>query len=64
MAKFEIVCNKEDAQEMVRILSEHGETGDGIIYVSEVQQIPPWPNFEMTEIAEGETVKLNTTEIW
>jgi len=39
MAKLEIVCKKEDVQEVVKILSEHGETGNGIIYVSEVQQI-------------------------
>ena len=39
MAKLEIACNEEDVQEIVKILSEHGQTGDGIIYVSEVQQI-------------------------
>lgn len=39
MAKFEIVCKKEDVQEIVKILSEHGQTGDGIIYVSQVEQI-------------------------
>ncbi|MBF9252190.1 P-II family nitrogen regulator [Pontibacter sp. 172403-2] len=39
MAKLEIVCNKENVQEVVKILSEHGETGDGTIYVSEVQQM-------------------------
>lgn len=39
MAKLEIVCKKEDVQEIVKILSEHGQTGDGIIYVSQVEQI-------------------------
>lgn len=42
MAKLEIVCKKEDVQEIVKIISKHGgtgEKGDGIINVSEVQQI-------------------------
>lgn len=42
MAKLELVCKKEDVTKIVQIISEHGgtgEKGDGIIYVSEVEQI-------------------------
>jgi nitrogen regulatory protein P-II 1 len=42
MAKLEIVCKKEDVQEIVKTISMHGgtgETGDGIIYVSQIEQI-------------------------
>ncbi|MGY5848350.1 P-II family nitrogen regulator [Salegentibacter sp. HM20] len=40
MSKLELICKKEDVEEIVRIISEHGRThekGDGIIYVSEVE---------------------------
>ncbi|MBU3928632.1 MAG: P-II family nitrogen regulator [Bacteroidetes bacterium] len=39
VAKIEIVCNKNDVDKIVSIISEQGRTGnpgDGIIYVSEV----------------------------
>lgn len=42
MAKLELVCNKEDVEEIVRIIHKcggTGEKGDGIIYVSNVEQI-------------------------
>ena len=42
MSKLELVCKKEDVPKMVQIISEHGgtgEKGDGIIYVSEVEQV-------------------------
>ena len=42
MSKLELVCKKEDVPKIVQIISEHGgtgEKGDGIIYVSEVEQI-------------------------
>jgi len=41
VAKIEIVCNKNDADEIVAIISEMGRTGnpgDGIIYISDVQK--------------------------
>lgn len=41
-AKIEIVCNKNDVDKIVCIIAEHGRTGnpgDGIIYVSDVNQI-------------------------
>ena len=41
VAKIEIVCNKNDADKIVAIISENGRTGnpgDGIIYVSDVQR--------------------------
>lgn len=41
VAKIEIVCNKNDADKIVAIISEMGHTGnpgDGIIYVSDVQK--------------------------
>ena len=39
MSKLEIVCKKEDVNNIVKIIHEHGgtgEKGDGLIYVSEV----------------------------
>jgi nitrogen regulatory protein P-II 1 len=42
MAKLELVCKKEDVPKIAKIISEcggTGEKGDGIIYVSEVEQI-------------------------
>lgn len=42
VAKIEIVCNKNDVDKIVSIISEHGRTGnpgDGIIYVSDVNHI-------------------------
>lgn len=42
MAKLELVIKKEDVAEVVKVVSEAGgtgEKGDGIIYVSEVEQI-------------------------
>lgn len=42
MSKLELVCKKEDTTKIVQIISEYGGTdkkGDGIIYVSEVEQI-------------------------
>lgn len=42
MAKLELVCNKEDVETIVRLIHQHGgtsEKGDGIIYVSNVEQI-------------------------
>ena len=42
MAKLELVCNDEDVEEIVKVIHEHGSTGgkgDGIIYVSNVDQI-------------------------
>ena len=42
VAKIEIVCNKTDVDKIVAIISENGLTGnpgDGIIYVSDVNQI-------------------------
>jgi nitrogen regulatory protein P-II 1 len=42
MAKLEIVCEKEDVETIVKLIHEHGgtgEKGDGIIYVSDVEQI-------------------------
>jgi nitrogen regulatory protein P-II 1 len=42
MAKLEIICKKEDVEMIVRLIHEHGgtgEKGDGIIYVSDVEQI-------------------------
>ncbi|WP_017732275.1 P-II family nitrogen regulator [Nafulsella turpanensis] len=42
MSKLELVCKKEDVTNIVQIISEHGgtgEKGDGIVYVSEVEQI-------------------------
>ena len=39
VGKIEIVCNDNDMDKIVAIISEHGRTGnpgDGIIYVSEV----------------------------
>lgn len=42
MAKLELVCKREDTDKIVKIISEYGgtgEKGDGIIYVSEVEQI-------------------------
>jgi nitrogen regulatory protein P-II 1 len=42
MAKLEIICKKEDVEMVVRLIHEHGgtgEKGDGIIYVSDVEQI-------------------------
>ena len=41
VAKIEIVCNKNDADEIAAIISETGRTGnpgDGIIYISDVQK--------------------------
>jgi nitrogen regulatory protein P-II 1 len=41
VAKIEIVCNKNDADKIIAIISEQGRTGnpgDGIIYVSDVQK--------------------------
>jgi nitrogen regulatory protein P-II 1 len=42
MAKLELVCKKDDVGRVVNLISTHGGTGrkgDGIIYVSEVEQI-------------------------
>ena len=42
MSKLELVCKREDATTIVQIISEvggTGEKGDGIIYISEVEQI-------------------------
>lgn len=42
MVKLEIVCKKEDIKKVVKIISTHGSTGergDGIIYVSAVEQV-------------------------
>lgn len=42
VAKIEIVCNKHDVDKIVAIISEQGRTGnpgDGIIYVSDVNQV-------------------------
>ena len=41
IAKIEIVCNKNDTDKIIAIISEFGRTGnpgDGIIYVSDVQR--------------------------
>lgn len=40
--KLEIVCKKEDVEAVVKIIHEHGETGekeDGLIYMSEESKI-------------------------
>ncbi|WP_423128504.1 P-II family nitrogen regulator [Gaoshiqia sp. Z1-71] len=42
VAKIEIVCTKNDVDQIVAIISEQGRTGnpgDGIIYVSDVEKI-------------------------
>lgn len=42
MSKLEIVCKKEDVEAIVKIIHEHGgtgEKGDGLIYISEVSKI-------------------------
>lgn len=42
VAKIEIVCKKENVDKIVAIISEQGRTGnpgDGIIYVSDVENI-------------------------
>lgn len=42
VAKIEIVCSDKDVTKIVEIISQIGRTGnpgDGIIYVSEVQQV-------------------------
>lgn len=42
MTKLELVCKKEDVKTIVKLIHEHGgtgEKGDGIIYVSEVEQV-------------------------
>lgn len=42
IAKLELVCKKEDVNTIVKTISTHGSTGergDGIIYVSAVEQI-------------------------
>lgn len=42
VAKIEIVCNKENVDKIVAIISEQGRTGnpgDGIIYVSDVKKV-------------------------
>lgn len=42
MAKLELVCKREDVEAIVRLIHQHGgtgEKGDGIIYVSEVKQV-------------------------
>jgi len=42
MAKIEIVCNDSDVEKIVSIISSKGRTGnsgDGIIYVSEIQKV-------------------------
>mgnify|MGYP001809676447 FL=1 len=42
MAKIEIVCNDVDVEKIVSIISTKGRTGnpgDGIIYVSEVENV-------------------------
>jgi nitrogen regulatory protein P-II 1 len=41
VAKIEIVCNKENVDKIVAIISEQGRTGnpgDGLIYVSDVEK--------------------------
>ncbi len=40
--KLEIVCRKEDVEQIFQLIQEHGSTGekgDGLIYVSDVEQI-------------------------
>ncbi len=42
MAKLELVCKNEEVGKIVKLISTYGGTGrkgDGIIYVSEVEQI-------------------------
>ena len=42
MAKLELLCKKEDVETIVRLIHENGgtgEKGDGIIYVSKVEQV-------------------------
>ncbi len=42
MTKLEMVCKKEDVQQIVEIIHKYGNTGekgDGMIYVSEVLQV-------------------------
>ncbi|APU70175.1 MULTISPECIES: P-II family nitrogen regulator [Christiangramia] len=42
MSKLEIVCKKEDVENIVQVIHEHGgkgEKGEGLIYVSEVLEI-------------------------
>ena len=53
VAKIEIVCNKNDADEIVAIISEFGRTGnpgDGLIYVSDVQKVIRIKNGDDTSI--------------
>lgn len=41
VVKLEIVCNKEDVDNIIRIIKDYaqtGEPGDGLIYVSNVEQ--------------------------
>ncbi|MFA5330509.1 MAG: P-II family nitrogen regulator [Prolixibacteraceae bacterium] len=41
VAKIEIVCNKNDVDKIVKIISKHGRTGnhgDGLIYISNVEK--------------------------
>ena len=41
VAKIEIVCNKNDVDKIVKIISEQGRTGnpgDGLIYISSVEK--------------------------
>lgn len=42
VTKIEIVCNDDDVENIVRIISTEGRTGnrgDGIIYISEVENV-------------------------
>lgn len=42
VAKIEIVCKKENVDNIVAIISEYGRTGnpgDGLIYVSDVEKV-------------------------
>jgi nitrogen regulatory protein P-II 1 len=42
VVKIEIVCSDEHVEEIVEIIREHGQTGrsgDGIIYVMEVEEV-------------------------
>ena len=53
VAKIEIVCNKNDLDKIVMIISEQGRTGnpgDGLIYVSDVEKA--------VRVKTGEDVKL------
>ena len=42
VAKIEIVCSEQEAEDVIHLIGKHGKTGnpgDGIIYVSDVEKV-------------------------